>query len=151
MFVSLLAAGIATTHQAQTEDQMQAAARGGDHLAQAKKRLRCADDTIQGRYAMRTEGSLVGVGPFAGVSLITFDGSGNLTNAATTSTNGNILTGVTGGTYSVNEDCTGQMSFTSVSGPPLTFNFVIADRGDEFYIIATRAPAVLSGVGKRID
>jgi hypothetical protein len=43
------------------------------------------------------------------------------------------------------------MSFPSISGPPLTFNFVIADRGNEIYLIATRAPAVLSGVGKRID
>ena len=97
------------------------------------------------------DGALVGIGPFAAVGLRTFDGAGNLTNDATTSTNGNIFSGVTAGTYSVNDGCTGQMSFPSVSGPPLTFNLVIADRGDEIYFIATRAPAVLNGVSKRVD
>jgi hypothetical protein len=160
VLMGLLAAGIASTHKgagltavlrAQTVSEAQAEEPSGDYVVHGKKNLRCNDDTIQGRYAVRIEGSLVGIGPFAAVGLFTFDGSGNLTNAATTSTNGNIITGVTAGTYTVNDDCTGQMSFPSISGPPLTFNFVIADRGNEIYLIATRAPAVLSGVGKRID
>ena len=157
VFVGLLAMGIAPNKggagftavlQAQTESDVRATAQSDELYAKA---LRCRNGTIEGRYATRTEGSIVGVGPFAGVGVMTFDGSGNLTNAATTSTNGNIVSGVTTGTYSVDDDCTGQMAFTSVSGPPLTFNLVITDRGDEIHFIATRAPAVLSGVGKRID
>jgi hypothetical protein len=160
VFVGLLAAGITLTKSgagltavlhAETESEPPATARSGDPFP---RRLHCTNGTIQGRFAARTEGSLVGIGPFAAVGVMTFDGFGNLTNAATTSTNGNIVSGVATGTYSVNDDCTGQIAVPSVSnpsGPPLTFNLAIADRGDEIYFIATRAPAVLSGVGKRID
>ena len=157
VFVGLLAAVVARNNgrarlipvlQAQTESEAQAMTRSG---GQFPKRLHCNNGTIHGKFAARTEGSIVGVGPFAAVGVMTFDYSGNLTNAATTSTNGNIVSGMTTGTYSVSEDCTGQINVPSVSGPPLTFNLVVADRGDEISFIATRAPAVLSGVGKRID
>jgi hypothetical protein len=157
VFMSLLAAaitpaksgaGAAPVLKARTEDELRATASHSNHFS---RRLHCNNGTIHGRYAIKTDGALVGLGPFSAVGVITFDFSGTLTNASTTSTNGNIVSGVTAGTYSINDDCTGQMNFPSVAGPPLSFNVVVADRGDEIYFIATRAPAVLSGVGKRID
>ncbi len=141
-------AGLTTVLQAQTEIDAQAAELGGK---QFPRRLHCTNGTIQGRYAVRTDGALVGVGPFAAVGIMTFDGAGSVTNAATTSTNGNIVSGTTTGTYSVNDDCSGQIAIPSVAGPPLTFNLIIADRGNEIALIATRAPAVLTGTGKRVD
>ena len=116
-----------------------------------QRRLYCTNGTIQGRFAMKSDGVIVGVGPFAAVGIITFDGFGSVTNAATTSTNGNISTGVGVSTYSVNDDCSGQMAISSVAGPPLTFNIAVADRGDEVQVVATRAPAVIAGVARRVD
>jgi hypothetical protein len=82
---------------------------------------------------------------------MTFDGSGNLTNAVTTSANGVISSSVNSGTYSVNEDCTGEMTI-NIPAPPFQLNFdlVIADKGKEFYTIST-TPSVVTVGGKRVQ
>ena len=114
----------------------------------------CSTGPIRGRYAVKTDGWLVlpvGLRSFAGAGVLTFDGQGNMANAATTSTNGVIASGVTAGTYSVNEDCTGTMTFPSVSnGQPLTFDIVIASK-QTIVFVATTAPASLTGSGTRMD
>lgn len=113
----------------------------------------CSDGTLRGSYAARTEGSVVNAGPFAAVGIFTFESSGVVTNTATSSTNGVIQTGSVVGTYRLNDDCTGDMTIPSVNpnAPPLSFNLVVAGRGQEIYYIATRSPAVLTGVARRTD
>jgi hypothetical protein len=82
---------------------------------------------------------------------MTFDGFGNLTNAATVSTNGAISSNVNPGTYTLNSDCTGKMTIM-ITAPPFQLNFdlVVADQGKEFYTIAT-IPSVVTVAGKRVQ
>jgi hypothetical protein len=114
----------------------------------------CNERSLQGRYATKTDGWLVlpvGLRTFAAAAVMSFDGVGGMTNAATTSTHGVIHKGVTYGSYTVNRDCTGQMTFPSVaSGMPLTFDIIIASGGWEIVFVGTTAPASLTGAGKRI-
>ena len=39
----------------------------------------CSNATLRGTYADQDTGTIVGVGPFAGVNVDSFDGKGNLT------------------------------------------------------------------------
>ncbi|HEY7913625.1 MAG TPA: hypothetical protein VIG62_17055, partial [Blastocatellia bacterium] len=64
VLLGLLAAGIAPTHkgagltavlQAQTVSEAQAEEPRGGYVVHGKKNLRCNDETIQGRYAVRIE------------------------------------------------------------------------------------------------
>jgi hypothetical protein len=82
---------------------------------------------------------------------MTLDGSGDLTNAVTVSTNGKIESEIAHGTYTVSENCTGTMTIM-ISEPPFQLNFdlVVADRGKEFYTIAT-TPSVVTVAAKRVE
>ena len=68
----------------------------------------CSNRTLKGRYGMKGEGIVpsgpppAALVPFAMVGLQTLDGEGNLTDAATTSLNGVVMTNVNYGTYTVN-------------------------------------------------
>ncbi len=83
---------------------------------------------------------------------MTLDGFGNLTNASTASNNGVIESGIRTGTYTVNRDCTGKLTVV-LPFPPfqLTHDLVIADEGNEFYLIGTTAPSVVTIAGKRVQ
>jgi len=65
--------------------------------------------------------------------IFTLDGSGELTNDVTVSRNGVIFRNLDPGTYNIDEDCTGDMTI-NIAEPPfqLTFDLVIADKGNEF-------------------
>jgi hypothetical protein len=117
----------------------------------------CSNNTLKGRYGMKGEG-LVPSGPppaplvpFAMVGVQTLDGEGNLTDAATTSLNGLVMTNVNQGTYTVNEDCTGLYN-VNIAVPPfqVQHHLVVVDKGKEFYLIASRG-AVLTFSAKRLD
>lgn len=159
-FLSLLVAGIFTTgnkggltHTALAQEDTQSDA----HEFPSSRRFRCSNATLSGRYATRGDGFIPSgpppapLVPFATVSLMTLDGSGNLTNAVTTSTNGVINSSINSGTYTVNRDCTGKMTIM-IPAPPfqLTFDLVVADKGKEFYSIAT-TPSVVTVAGKRVE
>lgn len=124
------------------------------------RRFHCTNGTLVGRYATKGDGVVPGgpppapMVPFAIVSLMTLenlDGSGRLTNAATSSTNGVIESGIRFGTYTLNDDCTGKMTIM-IPAPPFQLNFdlVVADQGNEFYAIAT-TPSVVTVAGKRVQ
>jgi len=159
VFLSLLGAGISTTgnqagltHTAQAQEETQSDAREFP----SSRRFRCSNSTLEGRYATKGDGFVPGgpppapMVPFAVVSLMTLDGFGNLTNASTASNNGVIESGIRTGTYTVNDDCTGKLT-VMLPFPPfqLTHDLVIADKGKEFYLIAT-TPSVVTIAGKRL-
>jgi len=158
--ISLLAVGIssignrvnfARTTQAQEETKSNA------DESSSSRRFRCSNATLGGRYATKGEGFVPSgpppapMVPFAVVSLMTLDGSGNLTNASTASTNGVIESGIRTGTYTVNANCTGKL-IVIIPFPPfqLTHDLVIVDKGNEFYLIAT-TPSVVTIAGKRVQ
>jgi len=108
----------------------------------------CSNATLKGAYSDQDSGTIVGVGPFAGVNVDSFDGKGHLTISGVSSLNGNVSPGVETGTYQVNPDCTG--SYT-VSGGGVTIDgyFVIDHGGNELQIVITDAGTVINCVARR--
>jgi len=88
--------------------------------------------------------------PKAIVESIDFDGAGTLTSLATVSVNG-VLLGASfhggSGSYTVNEDCTGTITFAD--GPH--FDLFIAPNGKELYLIQTNPNTVLAGTARRVS
>jgi hypothetical protein len=116
-------------------------------LAKAAE-LGCSNATLRGTYSDQDTGTIVGVGPFAGVNVDTFDGRGNLTISGMSSLNGSVSPGVETGTYQVNPDCTGTYS---VSGGGLTIDafFVIDQDGNELQIVVTDSGTVINCVARK--
>src|SRR5438874_8089199 len=97
----------------------------------------CTLETLKGRYLFATTGSNIVESvpqPIAIVESIDFNGNGTLTvPAATVSINGVIVRFMDGsGSYTVNEDCTGTITFAP-SAPNL--DIFIAPNGKVFYLI----------------
>jgi hypothetical protein len=101
----------------------------------ANAQTTCSNSSLIGDYSIKITGAIV-AGPEAGavngVNLTHFDGSGNLTSVDHVIVNGAVpavqwRAGV--GTYSVNQDCTGQASFVYPDGqsPGLTYFFVLTN------------------------
>lgn len=114
---------------------------------------RCSTRTLKGAYGVKFEGLRVGIGPIASVSRFTFDGEGNFTASEIGRFNGNAVERTISGHYTVSEDCTGFLSFTStVSGQPqeVRGDFVVVDGGQEFFLLDNSDNWVANGVGKRI-
>jgi hypothetical protein len=116
----------------------------------------CSEATLKGHhFAYTSSGSLVAApippsvwGPYAEVGVQYFDGNGNITFTYNASVNGNIGPGTATGTYSVNNDCTGQFTETG-GGITSQFTFVIDTDGHEFQAICQDPGAVISRIGRR--
>lgn len=108
----------------------------------------CSNTTLRGTYSDQDTGTIVGVGPFAGVNVDTFDGKGNVTINGMSSVNGSVSAGVETGTYQVNSDCTGTYT---VSGGGLTIDayFVIDQNGNELKIVITDPGNVINCIARR--
>jgi hypothetical protein len=104
----------------------------------------CGVGTLTGTYAVSAPGFIFpGNGikgaevPLAAVGTFTFDGAGNWSAAYTLAINGEIIPGViASGTYTVDSDCTGTMTFVAGGHTP-NFNMVIIGGGTEIFGIET--------------
>jgi hypothetical protein len=114
----------------------------------AAKAAECSNATLKGAYSDQNTGTIVGVGPFVGVNLDSFDGKGKLTIVGISSLNGSISAGVETDTYHVNPDCTGTYT---VSGGGLTVDasFVIDQGGNELQIVITDSGTVINCVARK--
>ena len=108
----------------------------------------CSNATLRGTYSDQDTGTIVGLGPFAGVNVDKFDGKGKLTISGWSSVNGSVAYGVTTGTYQVNPDCTGTYT---VTGGGLTVDgfFVIDHEGNELKIVITDPGTVINCVARK--
>ena len=101
----------------------------------------CSTLTLMGTFSRHDTGTILApaaiAGPFALVGTFTFDGSGNVTGATTSSQSGNIGTGTQKGTYIVNPDCTGTIIVQGSGGHASHYSFVIDDSGNGFQYICT--------------
>jgi hypothetical protein len=105
----------------------------------------CNDASLTGGFGFSWQGFDVpnqGIGnqvPYAAVGRVSFDGAGNVvSDGLTTSLGGKISTGGTGaGTYTVNPNCTGSISFTTGDAAGSTFNMVVISGGMEIFVIST--------------
>src|SRR5262249_48934727 len=114
----------------------------------------CSNLTLKGSFVSRDAGHLTAppamAGPFAGVSILTFDGNGGVTAAGMSSLNGNIVAGTSKGTYTVNPDCTGTLTVVlSPLGITVHDFFAIADGGNELSLLVTDSGTVISCVARR--
>jgi len=102
----------------------------------------CSAETLRGAFAERDSGFLIAppaplmAGPYAGLSTVTFDGKGGVTEIGMVSLNGNSLAVTAKGTYTVNPDCTGTLTVT-ISPVGITSHslIVIADGGNEIEVL----------------
>jgi hypothetical protein len=113
----------------------------------------CTLATLNGVYVFTATGYNIVESvpqPKAIVEVIDFNGDGTLTvPAATVSINGVIRRTIDGsGSYTVDEDCTGTITFAP-SAP--NFDIFIAPNGKEFYLIQTDPNTVLAAVARRVS
>lgn len=108
----------------------------------------CSNATLSGTYSDQDSGTIVGLGPFAGVNVDSFDGKGHLRISGMSSLNGTVSPGVETGTYRVKPDCTGTYT---VEGGGLTVHafFVIDHYGDELRIVITDSGNVINCVARK--
>jgi hypothetical protein len=111
----------------------------------------CTLGTLRGTYMFEATGYNIVNGspvPKAVAEFLNFKGDGTLTSLATLIVNGNVIQDDAAGTgsYAINPDCTGTLTF-SPSG--LTFDLFIAPNGSRFHMIETVAGTVLVGEAKR--
>lgn len=114
---------------------------------------RCSTRTLYGAYGVKFEGQKIGTGPFVSVSRMTFDGVGTFTTNEIGRFNGNLIDRTFTGPYTVNDDCTGFLDFSSeITNPPHVAqgNFVIVDKGREFFVVDNEEGWAASGVGKKL-
>jgi hypothetical protein len=115
----------------------------------------CSNATLNGGYGFTTTGATFDTGPtfsgtFGGIGRQSFDGRGNTSGTQTVSLNGNILRLTFAGTYKVNPDCTGTMTFViSPIGATNHIDFVVDDGGLEFRAINADGGGVLTTIGRK--
>ena len=108
----------------------------------------CSNATLRGAYADQDTGTIVGVGPFAGVNVDTFNGKGKITISGVSSLNGSVSAGVETGTYQVNADCTGTYTVTG-GGITVDAFFVVDETGKELQIVITDPGTVINCIARK--
>ena len=114
---------------------------------------KCSLKTLKGAYGIKFEGQKIGTGPFVSISRIVFDGEGTFTTTEIGRFNGNPVERTFTGPYTVNDDCTGFLDFSSnLTSPPHEAhgNFVIVEEGREFFVVDNEEGWAAGGVGKKI-
>jgi hypothetical protein len=98
----------------------------------------CSARTLKGRYGVTATGTIAGFGQVAFVGWADFDGVGNVTGADWASFNGAISFRNTTGTYEVNDNCTGTVTFASPTRDvEVHISLVLVDGGKEVLFIET--------------
>jgi hypothetical protein len=121
--------------------------------AQAQEGRKCSARTLKGNYGIKFEGRKVDGTPLTSVSLIRFDGNGQFTTEEIGRFNGEPVQRTFTGPYTVNDDCTGFLDFTSgLTNPPheVHGNFVIVSEGREFFVLDNEEGWAANGVGKKL-
>jgi hypothetical protein len=104
---------------------------------------------VEGTYDYTVTGTAIGTGPIAAVGLVNTDGSGNLTALETDAINGNIIRRTITGTYTINANCTGTVTFTDNFNQTTHLDAVIGADGGEIRFIQTDSGNVVTGFAKR--
>ena len=129
----------------------------------------CSDATLHGSYAALYQGSIhespaaspgqPGGGYLlqAAVIVVRFDGEGGILSSSGAALNvgtAERFFDVTGGNYSLNPDCTGDLTFTASDGIPFRHRIHVAGSGEEYRFLRLNNPAVgiiQSGTARRME
>lgn len=129
----------------------------------------CSNASLAGSYAALYQGS-IHEGPAASpgqpgggyqlqaaVIVVRFDGAGGILpssgNALNVGTQERFFQ-VTGGSYSLNADCTGDLTFTTSDGIPFRHRIHVAGSGEEYRFLRLQNPSVgivQSGTARRME
>jgi hypothetical protein len=133
--------------------------------AQAQAQPACSDASLQGDYAFKAQGEVLGtldaanvVHPFAApqpinsIAVVTFMGDGTLQRQDFTVANGvpqsnGFRMGQTG-TYSINDDCTGTMEVVipgASANTTLDFALVLVDFGQSVFAVISKETVPVAG------
>jgi hypothetical protein len=118
--------------------------------AEAQGSANCSAAGIKGTFGFRGGGwnvssSLI---PTADAGQVKADGLGNLSGTQHGSFGGEVYSASFSGTYAVNGNCTGTITY-SVEGTTTHSNFVVVDGGKAAFLIQTDAGAIVTSVTQR--
>jgi hypothetical protein len=109
----------------------------------------CTLKSVEGSYGYTVNGTNIGGGPLAAVGLVSSDGAGVLGATETDSINGTIVRRTITGTYTVNPDCTGTVTFTDNFHQTTHLDFVAVKDRDELQFLQTDSGTVTTGIAKK--
>jgi len=116
----------------------------------------CSNATLGGNYAFLAPGFLIPHGkanevPFAVEGVVAFDGAGNVFTSGDTVVSGGVISTQQNGTgtYTVNSDCTGSISFTAGNAAGLNLNLAIIGGGSELFAIYATPSFTVTLDGKK--
>jgi len=117
---------------------------------------RCSNWSAAGAYGYTSTGTRIGLGPVAGVGLVTLGRDGSVDGKQTVSFNGTIADETFTGTYTVNADCTGQLTVDVVSSIPAfnrtsSLDLVWVNRSDAIRAIFTGAGTIITIDGQKVN
>jgi hypothetical protein len=119
--------------------------------AQQADPARCTLATLHGRYMFDATGYNIVNGsavPKTVAEFLTFNGDGSLTTIGTAVVGGTVVAKHPGtGTYTVNDDCTGTLTFSN----GFTFDLFIAPNGRSFHMIQTVTGQMIAGEARRVS
>lgn len=126
------------------------------HSQSAMAQPQCSEATLRGTYIYSYDGFTVGEGgeqqPFAYSGIESYDGAGTMTGVFSGSTNGVIDQDVLyTGTYTVNADCTSELTTVDPVAGELHFDQFVDPSGDEFRFAQTDEGVVASGSERRVS
>jgi hypothetical protein len=77
----------------------------------------CSFTTAAGKYGLSDSGTVIGIGPRVALALLTLDATGNVKGKVSALLNDNVTHSTLTGTYTVNSDFTGALSFSEYDLP----------------------------------
>jgi hypothetical protein len=114
----------------------------------------CSVGSLLGNYADSASASLIpgGFSPSVCVGVVNFDGNGHVTSTESHSFNGVIVPEAHyTGTYTMNANCSGTMTLTSVEqGFTTVQKFAVTEDNKEIHYVVTDDGVVSSGVMKKM-
>jgi hypothetical protein len=109
----------------------------------------CSNSSLRGSFGFQFNGTVLGVGPIAGVGVNTYDGVGSYTGTQTVNINGfPVPNQPTSGTYSVNADCTGTQTVSFPGGQVVHLAFVLV--GKQAYGLQMDPGVVLTNISSPV-
>src|SRR5712692_3484921 len=112
----------------------------------------CTSATLNGAYGYLMTGqtfeSSFGFVSFADSGSLTWDGKSKATGSSILNVDGQLTSRTLAGTYTVNSDCTGSLTFTDNLGSSGSINMVIIGSGVAIQLLETDSGTVISGNAK---
>jgi hypothetical protein len=105
----------------------------------------CSAATLTGHYTYWLQGADEAGKAYAEVGQETFDGAGNVKSKISASGSGAVEEDT--GTYTVNGDCSGTVTYASGAA----YNIFVAPSGDSFVFSSSNAGVVQAGENTRVD